>query len=476
MITIETTSACNLDCVMCQHGLEKDKEYGHFPRGLVPRLAQVLPRARVVQLHGSGEPLMNPGFWDMLALTHEGQHVAINSNGMLVNKKNAEALLDSALSEVNFSLDAACEATYRKIRGADFNRVIGNIRHFIAERNRRGKTRPEIFVNMTLMRENIGEAADFISLCKDLGADKAVMWHMNMIPKDQRWRVTRGDWTFDYHRQHLMNHAKLSNQNIRAAIARAKELGVNLVLDETRTLYFGEEPAATSPQALLGNGAAEPAPEAPGPKDCLYPWSWMLIQQNGGVLSCCFGSNQPLGNIQDAPAHEIWNRSDFRRLRKNAAANLIDPACAGGTCKYVQGKPASGPATRSIASSAGRHAKNAYVAAKTAARAMVGDRAWAPMKALFRKTVSAADGLKEKALLAWSRAAEPSGGEKAPLPPFHPAKPLTRPDVILAYRFILRRDPENEDVVEHQLVRCATLGALLDTLVNSEEFRSLQAR
>ncbi|MDH5510794.1 MAG: radical SAM protein [Nitrospinota bacterium] len=483
MITIETTMLCNLDCVMCDHGVEKKEGWGHFPRELVPALAKALPMARVVQLHGNGEPLMNPGFWDMLALTHEHQHVAINSNGVLVNKKNADALLDSAVSEVNFSLDAATEATYRKIRGADFSKVISNIRHFIEERNRRGKTRPAIFINMTLMRENIEEAADFVSLCKDLGADKAVMWHMNMIPEEKRWRVSRDNWEFDYHEQHLKQHPRLSNANIHAAEHRASELGVTLALDGTRALFYDEEnEAAASGEQQPDNGDASSTESATGPKDCDFPWNWMFVKQNGNVLTCCFGSNRPLGNLHEAPAHEIWNRSDFRRLRKNAAANRIDDACAGGTCRFVQGRPSSDESEGKVALAAGRQFKDAYVAVKKRVRGMVGERAWAPMKAVFKKVSSAGVGLKENSQVAFSSAARSvkTFMDRSTITgmarPYDPKRPPTRADVIQAYRFILRREPENEEVVEHTLLRCASMEELLDVFINSVEFKNLQSR
>jgi MoaA/NifB/PqqE/SkfB family radical SAM enzyme len=487
MITIETTSVCNLDCVMCLHGVEKNGDYKHFPASLLPNLAEVIPHARIVQLHGLGEPLMNPDFWKMLALTHENQHVAINTNGALINKKNADALLDSSISEVNFSLDAATGGTYRKIRGFDFNRVLENIRYFIEERNRRGNKKPVVFINMTMMRENIEEAADFVTLGVELGVDKVLLWHLNAIAPERKWVVARGDWVFDYHAQHLRNHPDLSNERIRAAIARANELGVHLILDGTRALFYEEKTEkSNSPQTEAGvenqteHGNTAQGSEAAkdGTKDCVFPWGWLLVQQNGCVLPCCFGSNEPLGNLHELSALQIWNGGGYRRLRKNALANRIDTACAGGTCKFANGRPASDILEQSVKHGVKLWVAAAYHGLKKLVKAIVSERIWGFAISVFRRLVATAIVLGDVPVFAWDRVSRFGFNfmerlkRLKPRKPFDPKQSLTREDVIKAYNYILRRDPESDEAIEHHLRRWGTLEELLDILIKSDEFKN----
>lgn len=347
LLTIETTSLCNLRCVMCGHGTHpRDPSYEHFPESLTHRLSGVIRLASHVQLHGLGEPLMNPAFWKMLDLTHENQHVQINSNGQLLNKGNVDRILTTWLGEISFSLDAATPETYRKIRGADLNRVVENIRYLIAQRRRLGRARPHVSMNMTLMRENIEETVRFVELAHELGAGQVQLWHMNRLEDGQSWRVEREGWVFDYREQMLASHPALSNRMIRAARDRALELGIELYLDWAKPVFYDDDapppdqgPAAPPPGAERGAGASlSLKPGSPSPKDCSSPWNWMLIRTNGDVHACCFGTGK-LGTIRDFDPLEIWNGETTVALRRRLLADEIHPVCSHGVCKFVNGRP-----------------------------------------------------------------------------------------------------------------------------------------
>jgi len=347
LLTIETTSLCNLRCVMCGHGTHpRDKSYEHFPETLIPRLSGVIRLAAHIQLHGLGEPLLNPAFWEMLALTHENQHVQINSNGLLLDRGNVDRVLTTWLGEISFSLDAATPETYRKIRGADFGRVVENIRYLIAERRRLGRTRPHVSMNMTLMRENIEETVRFVELAHELGAEQVQFGHMNQLEEGRDWRVERKDWVFDYREQMLVNHPELSNRMIRAARDRALELGIELFLDWAKPVFYDDvaaasdlPPAASAPPAEGGSGSGpSPGPGSPAPRDCSSPWNWMLIRTNGDVYPCCFGTGR-LGTIRELDPLEIWNGETAVALRRRLLADEIHPVCSRGVCKFVNGRP-----------------------------------------------------------------------------------------------------------------------------------------
>ena len=347
LLTIETTSLCNLRCVMCRHGTHpRDQSYENFPESLIPRLRGVISLASHVQLHGLGEPLMNPAFWKMLDLTHENQHVQINSNGQLLNKGNVDRILTTWLGGIGFSIDAATPETYRKIRGADFGRVVENIRYLIAQRRRLERARPHVSMSMTLMRENIEETVRFVELAHELQADQVQFWHMNRLEDGQVWRVEREGWVFDYREQMLANHPALSNRMIRAARDRARELGIDLYLDWAKPVFYDDagapanQASATPPPP--DERGCESGPSSgqgpPSPKECSMPWNWMLIRTNGDIYPCCFGTGK-LGTIRDCDPLEIWNGETAVALRRRLLADEIHPVCSRGVCKFVNGKP-----------------------------------------------------------------------------------------------------------------------------------------
>jgi MoaA/NifB/PqqE/SkfB family radical SAM enzyme len=245
-LTLETTSRCNLQCVMCVHAIDGVSRPKHLDESISARLAPYIARAGDIQLHGIGEPLNSPAFWRCLGDLPAVDECAssINTNFTVLNDAQLERLLNSQIHFINVSLDAATPLTYARIRGFDFEKVLNNIRRFVKARTAMGKTHPLLLMNMTLMRSNIEELSDFIRLAKELGANQVCAWQLNRWPAEEmaRFRVTRGDWTFDYASEGLWNFPELSNRCIAAAETLAKELELPFTFPTAAAVYF---PAST---------------------------------------------------------------------------------------------------------------------------------------------------------------------------------------------------------------------------------------
>ena len=240
-ITLETTSVCNLRCVMCPQAIGAVHRPKHMEMAIYEKLRGALAEATYLQLHGIGEPLLSAAFWrylDELA-GQSGKQIRFNTNMTYLTDPQIETILRADVTGISVSLDAAKPETYRKIRNFDLNTVLSNIKRLVAARNGRGLVRPRIQINMTLMRENIEDLPDFIRLGKSLGVDQVGFWHMNEGPD---WVVERPEWTFDYAAQHLGNAPALSNRIIREAMELAHQLSVVLQIDKSKAVFFDEVP------------------------------------------------------------------------------------------------------------------------------------------------------------------------------------------------------------------------------------------
>jgi molybdenum cofactor biosynthesis enzyme MoaA len=231
---IETTSHCNLKCVMCPHGHDAMPNKSHLDTSRFSRSFDFLAVADRMQLFGTGEPLMSEAFWEILeSIDPQSQtEVSINSNGTLLNQERIDRLLRSSLSWISISLDAASPETYRRIRGADFDAVIGRVKNLIHERNARRQARSlRIFINMTLMRANIREFPAFVDLAADIGADgvqvNQLLWHQEHCS----WEIRKGDWNFVYRDQLLRTSIEEVNECIRRAIERGAARHVPVFFD-----------------------------------------------------------------------------------------------------------------------------------------------------------------------------------------------------------------------------------------------------
>src|SRR5260221_4010461 len=90
------------------------------------------PELERVVLHGLGEPLLNKDLPRMIHyLKARGTYVLFNSNGILLNVKRRQELIDAGLDEYRLSIDGATRETYARLRGADaFDKISRNIRAF----------------------------------------------------------------------------------------------------------------------------------------------------------------------------------------------------------------------------------------------------------------------------------------------------------------------------------------------------------
>lgn len=240
MLTLESSSRCNLRCVMCPHAINAVDRPKHMDSSLMPRLERFIRQSDSVQLHGIGEPLASPAFWDSLNYIPESCESSINTNLTVLDEKRLAKLVASQLKVINVSLDAARPETYKKIRGFSFEEVTGNIRRFVAARQAAGKAFPHLYMNMTLMRSNIEEVLEFIELASSMGADRIYFWHLNRWPDKEMapYVIEREGWTFDYKKEGLWNFPDLSDEYLHKAEALAREKGIVLCLDQNKQIYF----------------------------------------------------------------------------------------------------------------------------------------------------------------------------------------------------------------------------------------------
>jgi MoaA/NifB/PqqE/SkfB family radical SAM enzyme len=244
IIGLESTSRCNLRCVMCPHVIGEVSRPKHLDDAIVEKMRTFVRQSGEIALHGIGEPTNSPAFWRVLAdLPPRDQcRAVVNSNFTVVDADKIEQLVASNLTVINVSLDAATEPTYRRIRGFSFAKVLGNIEQFLAHRHSRGQAFPQLVINMTLMRSNIDELPEFMRLAHRLGVDRVAIWHLNHESEENmaRYVIERDGWTFNYALEGLWNYPALSDKRIREAIALSEKLSVPLYLDHNKSVFFNE--------------------------------------------------------------------------------------------------------------------------------------------------------------------------------------------------------------------------------------------
>lgn len=157
-VQIETTTACNADCVMCPHSSIK-RPKGHMDyqlfRKIIDECAAHGTRVEEVYPFLNGELFLTPRWEEYLAYAREklpAARLAVFTNGSLLNGENAQKLLAIGPDAVNISFDGTSKQVYESVRrNLRFEEVEENIRGFVSRRDSGGYARPLLSVSVIEM-------------------------------------------------------------------------------------------------------------------------------------------------------------------------------------------------------------------------------------------------------------------------------------------------------------------------------------
>lgn len=330
VIGLEVSTICNLRCVMCS--LTRAKGRVNRPRypddALIQRLLPYMRQAQVIRLVGLGEPLLSPAFWTILRELNNGEHpkhIEVYTNGHLLDDQRIDRILNSPLSHISFSMDAARPETYRRLRNADLHALLAKIAVLIAERNRRHKTL-HVQLNATIMRENIEELPELVEMVHTLNADSVRYWELSGNDSDTGAKTGRGDWQFSFADQALSAVPAIRERFVSETEAKAREYGIPIVGGGFSVI--GLEHWYQQHRTCV-------------PSTCYFPMVWLDVLSNGQARFCCYAGAM-LGNIAKLPVEEVWNGTKAQETRTLLSEDRIPSLCSGAACSYIRGHDADG--------------------------------------------------------------------------------------------------------------------------------------
>jgi len=302
---IEVTNQCNSLCVSCpltyDHFLPVEPK-NHLSWEKFRQIVDALPRIERAVLHGIGEPLLNrelPRF--VRHLKERGSHVLFNTNGVLLDQKRGDALVEAGLDELRVSIDGVTPELYAKLRGIDaLPRIIRNLRAFV-QRNG-GRSTPRLSLWLVGMQENLHQLPDFVRLGAEIGVPEVYLQRLVYFGGGPR---SADDATMTPEQSLFSRLADEQARLIEECEAQAAGLG----------LTFRASGATTPHESVAVHG------DHPW-QGCMRPWTLMYITANGNALPCCIAPfatpdypNLLLGNVFEHPLAEVWHVSRYQELR-----------------------------------------------------------------------------------------------------------------------------------------------------------------
>lgn len=250
------------------------------------KLAQECGEQRITILIGSvEEPLLHPKIIDFVQLCRQQgvPRVHITTNGQLLDKNRAIALLQAGLTSIDISIDAADPETYLRVRGANLSRVESNVINFLRLRD---------------------------CLRVPCQVRTAFVRNQNVTPEEEqrfrdRW-LTKADSVF------ILNLAEYKETNMRLS-------QTNEALQDEIEHYR---------QKAQGRWA------------CLFPFKEMAVLPDGRIYYCIetlfrlgFDKNiASLGDYNQQTLQEIWRGDLFTQLRRDLILNQLNNRSACKNC------------------------------------------------------------------------------------------------------------------------------------------------
>ena len=316
VLYIETTNRCNLRCKGCilyRGNWEPDRDMSL--QDLV-MITDQLPELEHATLHGIGEPLLNNELCRMVAhLKKRNVFVLFNSNGVLLDEIQQNALIEAGLDELRISLDAASPEGYQRIRNSDkFNLIVQNLRTFLKLQKKRRVDLPRLSIWFLGTKENITELPGLIRLAAEIGIGEVHLQRLVYFQDHEGYGMARYEKT------------------LQGSDGAALEL-----IDDSRQLagQLGIRFNASGLSSPLESVQADSTTKKPWCK-CYRPQTLMYITANGNVLPCCISpfstieySAIILGNVFESPLEKIWSGSKYAYFREQHQTETPPICCRG---------------------------------------------------------------------------------------------------------------------------------------------------
>ena len=308
-LTIRTdiVNFCNIRCSMC-----------HFGDYTPPTMLRVSPekfRQRFDGLEGrietfylscACEPLCLPVREFSAIADHVKNGLGVPdmrliTNAVTLRQNYCDAVIEHGVSEIHISIDSHIKDVFETIRcGANFEKVVANIRRLRDTKRARGVEHPTIQFNVVLMRSNIETLPDFIDFAHELGCQQISMFHF--IPKKP-----------EHLEDVLFDHQDLTNRSLDAARAACARHRIDII--------------RMPPNFDATQEARRDTMDAP--RRCRFiDENDIFTVDNGDLRPCGFWYDEaPFGNLDRDSFNTVWNDPAYRQFRDEMQRGVISKAC-----------------------------------------------------------------------------------------------------------------------------------------------------
>jgi putative metalloenzyme radical SAM/SPASM domain maturase len=382
---VETTSRCNLSCVMCmKQNADGTMHDGDLDQQTFEALDPALHNLDALVLNGVGEPLLNPRLEQFISRAKKtmpaGSWTGFQSNGILLSNLRAISLLDAGVDRICLSMDGVDATTFGAIRaGSQLHDLEHACKALVAAKGVCGRPDMEIGVEYVVMRDNLSELPAALAWAAGRGATFAIVSHLHPFDEPhleqcsydictdeaitlfQVWKNKADLKGLDISRyfEVLWNYSKSPDERrivdfVAAMKSDAQQRGITLDLKRLFAMDTGkiEESQSVFDEAIqvarrTGLDLRLPEIARREKRGCAFVEQGGAFVSWDGSMHPCYhlwhqcrsyanGWLHPVkprifGNVRESGVLDIWNSSQFRGYRDNVLRHDY-PSCSECNC------------------------------------------------------------------------------------------------------------------------------------------------
>jgi MoaA/NifB/PqqE/SkfB family radical SAM enzyme len=336
-VYVEPTTACNLNCPICVRHSWREPG-GAMTMATYRRLVEGLrdiPTLQAVAFWGLGEPLLHPNILEMVAEAGRlGARTELISNGLLLDARMAEGLIQAGLDTLILSVDGDSTPRDGEVRaGVDRARLEQQVRELHALRRALRRENPEIGLEFVVTRRNLPELASLRRLAHTLEATFVVV--SNVLPYTQEFEEEILYWLAAGNPRPQKRSRWSPEMVLPRMDARPEVLEPLLSLlrhGGTIDPLLGRPEKAYGYCRFVREGAVAVAWDG-GVSPCIplmHSYTCYVLGREKAI------QRYTVGNVNDEEIADIYDRDEYRRFRARVVEFDFSPCADCGGCEYAE--------------------------------------------------------------------------------------------------------------------------------------------
>jgi len=295
---LEVSTFCDMRCKLCEHTHWKVE-----PRNMsfeeFKKIVNQFPNLKWAGMTGIGQSWLNKDYLKMMKyLKDKGVYIENFDNFKHITPDIAVQLIDMGLDKLYVSMDAAKKETFEKIQsGADWDKVIENIKFFDSYKKKKNLHYPELWFHFIVTKENVDEMEDYLQMIHDLNIEVEGVQFTKMLHAFKEVADT---------------HVEITDEKKKQIFLKAQKLGL---------------------KASFNINSAKEENKIPI-KQCSV-WNQPFIFADGTVIQCCSMNEQndrdwqiktSLGNLLKEDMRKVW-RENYGKMIDQLNSGTIPKQC-----------------------------------------------------------------------------------------------------------------------------------------------------